>query len=84
MNQGHANTRKTRFSTVEKGHVSCTLVIKNFSWQKEGEVDVLLLAGMHTASIPVVPIWRESEVAGRLEGTGQELLCPCKALHEEV
>lgn len=25
-----------------------------------------------------------AQAAGRLQGTGQELLCPCKALHEEV
>lgn len=47
-------------------------------------MDVLLLAGMHTASIPVVPSWREPGAAGRLQGTGQELLCHCKALYEEV
>lgn len=47
-------------------------------------MDVLLLAGMHTASIPVVLSWREPRAAGRLQGMGQELLHPCKALHEEV
>lgn len=47
-------------------------------------MDVWLLAGMHTASIPVVPSWREPRAAGRLRDTGQELLHLCKALHEEV
>lgn len=46
-------------------------------------LDVPLVAGMHTASISGTQL-EGAQAAGRLQGTGQELLCPCKALHEEV